>query len=194
MRKALILIFIISGALSAMADERGELRLERISRHYAALGNYSMSFVLRAGESIQEGELMVEGKNSYIKIAETELYVVDSLRYEVCGTSKEIIVDRADAYEKDLFNPLNGFSGVRKEYNVEECEVDGRVAVRLVPKRSGETLYIVTGADGESIEHVNYGAGEGSLKISVRTTQRGVKPMPRFTKERYKGFEVIDFR
>ena len=111
MRKALILIFIISGALSAMADERGELRLERISRHYAALGNYSMSFVLRAGESIQEGELMVEGKNSYIKIAETELYVVDSLRYEVRGTSKEIIVDRADAYEKDLFNPLNGFSG-----------------------------------------------------------------------------------
>ena len=41
MRKALILIFIISGALSAMADERGELRLERISRHYATSANNS---------------------------------------------------------------------------------------------------------------------------------------------------------
>ena len=194
MRRVFILIFIIGGILSAGADERGELRLERISRHYSALGNYSMSFVLRAGESEQEGELMVEGKNSYVKIAETELFVVDSLRYEVRRSSKEIIVDRADAYEKEIFNPLNGFSGVSKNYNVEECEIDGRVAVRLVPKREGETLYIVTGADGESIEHINYGAGEGSLKISVRTTRRGAKPMPRFSKEHYKGFELIDFR
>lgn len=194
MRKALILIFIISGALSAMADERGELRLERISRHYAALGNYSMSFVLRAGESIQEGELMVEGKNSYIKIAETELYVVDSLRYEVRGTSKEIIVDRADAYEKELLNSLNGFSAIAADYAIEECTIEGRTAVRLTPKKPGEVAYIITTPSGEGVAKMLYGAGENKVEIIVEKSESTTQKLPIFSKEEYKGFELIDFR
>ena len=180
--------------LSAWADERGEKRLERISRHYSALGNYSLSFVLRAGGGEQKGRLMVEGNNSYIKVADTEVYVVDSLRYEVRGSSKEIIVDRADAYEKELLNPLNGFSGVKNDYNIEECEVDGCVAVRLTPKRTGETIYIVTAPDGESIAKVKYGVGENSAEVEVNRQQGVPSPMPKFSKEQYKGFELIDFR
>ena len=180
--------------LSAWADERGEKRLERISHHYSALGNYSLSFILRAGEGVQQGELMVEGNNSYIKIADTEVFVVDSLRYEIRGASKEIIVDRADAYEKELLNPLSGFSGVKNDYNIEECEVDGRTAVRLTPKRTGETIYIVTAPDGESIAKVKYGVGENSAEVEVNSLQGVPSPMPKFSKEQYKGFELIDFR
>lgn len=193
MRKT-ILFFLLFVTLSAWADERGEKRLECISRHYSALGNYSLSFVLRAGGGEQKGELMVEGNNSYIKVADTEVFVVDSLRYEVRGSSKEIIVDRADAYEKELLNPLNGFSGVKNDYNIEECLVDGRTAVRLTPKRTGETIYIVTAPDGESISKVKYGNGTESAEVEVHTTRRWANGLPKFRKEQYKGFELIDFR
>ena len=92
-----------------MADERGEMRLERISRHYSSLGNYGLSFVLRVGGGLQKGEIAVDGNNSYMSIADTEVFVVDSVRYEVRSSSKEIVVDKADAYERELLNPLNGF-------------------------------------------------------------------------------------
>ena len=192
--RRLLVILLLFVTFSAWADERGERRLERISRHYSALGNYSLSFVLRAGGGEQNGELMVEGNNSYIKIADTEVFVVDSLRYEVRGASKEIIVDRADAYEKELLNPLNGFSGVKSDYNIEECEVDGRLAVRLTPKRAGESIYIVTAADGESISKIKYGNGTDSAEVEVVTTRKVARVLPKFSKEKYKGFELIDFR
>ena len=177
-----------------MADERGEKRLERISRYYSSLGSYSISFVLRAGGGKQRGELQVSGNNSYLKIADTEVFVEDSLRYEVRTSTKEIVVDRADAYEKELLNPLNGFSGVSKDYNIEECEVEGRMAVRLTPKQTGETVYVVTNVNGETLSKVKYGSGDGSAEVEIVSTKKESKKLPRFSKESYKGFELIDFR
>lgn len=193
MRKVLTILLLFV-TFSAVADERGEARLERISRYYSAMGNYSVEFVLRAGDGEQQGELKVANNNSYMKIADTELFVADSLRYEVRGASKEIILDRADAYEKELLNPLKGFAGVSKDFNIEECEVEGRIAVRLTPKQSGETLLIVTGIDGESISKIQYGVGKNSVEVSVVQNKKGVQNLPVFSKERYKGFELIDFR
>ena len=193
MRK-IILFFLLFITSSAWADERGERRLESISRHYSAMGNYSVEFLLRAGNAEQRGVMQVEGNNSYLKIADTELFVVDSLRYEVRGSSKEIVIDRADAYEKELLNPLNGFSGVSREFTIEECEVEGRIAVRLTPKKSGETIYIVTGIDGESISKVQYGVGEGRVEVSVEQSKKLNQKLPAFSKERYKGYEIVDFR
>ena len=181
-------------SLSAFADEKGKMRLEAISRHYSAMGNYSMEFVLRVGGGEQRGVVMVEGNNSYLKIADNELFVVDSLRYEVRGSAKEIVVDRADAYEKDLLNPLNGFSGVSKDFDIEECEVDGRIAVRLTPKHNGETIYIVTAVDGESIAKVLYGVGESRVEVRIVQSKKSNQKLPIFSKERYKGFEMVDFR
>ena len=192
--KRVLIILLLFITFSAWADERGEKRLERISRHYAAKGDYALSFIIRAGEGEQRGELVVEGNNSYVKIADTEVFVVDSLRYEVRGTTKEIIVDRADAYEKELLNPLNGFGSVKEDYNIEECEVDGRVAVRLAPKRSGETIYIITAPDGESIAELRYGNGDTTAEVEVQTMRRTINGVPQFSKEHYKGFELIDFR
>lgn len=193
MRKLLLLIFLCS-MLSATADERGQYRLERISRHYSALGNYSMKFVLRAGGGEQGGEISVSGNNSYLRVADTEVFVEDTLRYEVRSKAKEIIIDRADAYEKGLLNPLSGFASVAADYNIEECETEGRIAVRLTPKTSGETIYIITAVDGESIAKIQYGVGENRAEVEVIRTQKRGESCPRFSKECYKGFELIDFR
>ena len=192
--KRIVLLLLLFVNLSAWADERGEMRLERISRHYSAMGHYSVEFVLRAGGGEQRGVMQVEGNNSYLKIADTELFVADSLRYEVRGSAKEIIVDRADAYEKEFLNPLNGFSGMSKDFTIEECEVDGRIAVRLTPKQSGETIYIITGIDGESIAKLQYGVGEGRVEVCVEQSKKQSQKLPTFSQERYKGFELVDFR
>ena len=192
--KRVLTIFLLFVTLSAWADERGERRLERISRHYSSLANYGISFVLRAGDGEQRGELAVDGNNSYMSVADTEVFVMDSLRYEVRKSTKEIVIDRADAYERELLNPLNGFSGIAKDYEIEECEVEGHLSVRLTPKRAGDTIYIVTSSDGESISRIKYGVGANSAEVVVTATRRTPKSLPKFSKERYKGFELIDFR
>ena len=177
-----------------MADERGERRLDAISRHYAAMGRYSVQFVLRAGEGEQKGVMLVDGNNSYLKAADMEVFIVDSLRYEVRGDAKEIIIDRADAYEKELLNSLNGFSAISADYTIEECEVEGCRAVRLTPKRSGETMYVITGPDGATVAKLQYGVGENRVEVIVGEAKKSNEKLPIFSKERYKGFELIDFR
>ena len=97
-------------------------------------------------------------------------------------------------YERELLNPLNGFSGIAKDYEIEECEVEGHLSVRLTPKRAGDTIYIVTSSDGESISRIKYGVGANSAEVVVTATRRTPKSLPKFSKERYKGFELIDFR
>lgn len=193
MRK-IIYILLLFVTFSAAADEKGEKRLERIANYYSSLGNYSVTFVVRAGNSEQRGVMQVEGKNTYLKLADVEVFVEDSLRYEVRSSAKEIIVDKADVYEKELLNSLNGFTHLTANYAVEECEVEGRVAVRLTPKKSGETIYVITGADGASIVKLVYGAGENLVETRVEKSEKTAQKMPRFSKERYVGFELIDFR
>ncbi len=192
--KRVLTIFLLFITLLAFADERGEARLGRISRYYSAMGNYTLSFAVRGGDAEQSGELMVEGNNSYMRVADTEVYVVDSLRYEVRRAAKEIVLDRADAYEKELLNPLSGFSNVAANYEITESVVDGRVVVVLTPKKSGEVVSVVTAVDGESIEKVRYGAGENQIVIEVKRCRKSVNSLPKFAKEQYEGFEFIDFR
>ena len=193
MRK-IITILLLFTTLSAVADERGEKRLETISRHYAKMGRYSVEFLLRAGDGVQKGFILVDGNNSYLKAGNMEIFIIDNLRYEVRGDSNEIILDRADAYEKELLNSLNGFSAIAADYTIEECEVEGRMAVRLTPKKSGDAVYIVTTSSGESVAKLLYGAGENKVEIIVEKSQPATQKLPRFSKEEYKGFELIDFR
>lgn len=192
--KKILLVALLLATFTVRADERGERRLERISRHYSALGNYSLNFVLRAGEGEQKGELAVEGNNSYMRVGDTEVFIADSLRYEVRPASKEIVIDKAELYERELMNPLNGFASVKADYNIEEVQVEGKVAVRLTPKHTGDTIYIITETDGESIQSILYGVGGASAEVVVEKTRKSHESLPRFDKERYKGFELIDFR
>ncbi|MBR6655508.1 MAG: hypothetical protein IKL20_02755 [Alistipes sp.] len=193
MKRALLILLLFVN-LSAAADERGEKRLQRISQHYAALGNYAVSFLLRTGGAEQRGTVQVSGKESYLKVADTEVFITDSLRYEVRGSAREVIVDRADAYEKELLNSLNGFSNIAADYNIEECEVEGRAAVRLMPKKQGEVIYVITGTDGESVAKLRYGSGDNLVEVIVLKSEKISQKLPIFSKERYKGFELIDFR
>ena len=192
--KRVLIILLMFVTFSAMADEKGEKRLERISRYYAAKGSYSVSFDLKMGEQKQEGILMVDGNSSYVKIADVEVYIADSLRYEVRGTSKEIVVDKADLYENELLNPLKGLSKLSADYEIEERIVNGSITISLVPKQSGEVMSIEVAADGESISKVRYGGGDAAVEMNIKSTRKIAQSLPRFSKERYEGYEIIDFR
>ena len=192
--KRILLFALLFVSLSAMADERGENRLDLIAKHYSSMGSYSVSFTLSVGGGVQRGEMVVSGENSYMKVGDVEVFVEGSLRYEVRASSKEIILDKTSLYEGELLNNTNGFANLKADYNVEECEVGGAVAVRLTPKKSGATMYIITGSDGESISKVQYGVGEGRVEVSVEQSKKLNQKLPPFSKERYKGFEIVDFR
>lgn len=193
MRRILLFLFLLA-TLSARADERGAQRLERISRHYASLGDYGLSFVLKMGDVEQDGEIAVQGQNLYMRLGDTEVFVADSVRYEVRRATKEIVIDRSEHYEQELLSTLNGLVNVGGNYDVTECVVEGRQALRLAAKQGGDTIYIILSIDGESIERIMYGSGEGAMSISLARAQRSTKAIPRFDKERYGDFETIDFR
>lgn len=193
MRRILLFLFLLA-TLSAVADERGAQRLERISRHYASLGDYGLSFVLKMGDVEQDGEIAVQGQNLYMRLGDTEVFVADSVRYEVRRATKEIVIDRSEHYEQELLSTLNGLVNVGGNYDVTECVVEGRQALRLAAKQGGDTIYIILSVDGESIERIMYGSGEGAMSISLARAQRSTKTIPRFDKGRYSDFETIDFR
>lgn len=193
MRRILLFLFLLA-ILSARADERGAQRLERISRHYASLGDYGLSFVLKMGDVAQDGEIAVQGQNLYMRLGDTEVFVADSVRYEVRRATKEIVIDRSEHYEQELLSTLNGLVNVGGNYDVTECVVEGRQALRLAAKQGGDTIYIILSVDGESIERIMYGSGEGAMSISLARAQRSTKTIPRFDKGRYSDFETIDFR
>ena len=180
--------------LSASADERGVERLQRLSRHYASLGNYSLRFGMKVAGGEQKGELRVDGNNMYMSLADMEVYVIDTLRYEVHKSNKEIVVDKADLYESELISPLQGLSKISEDFEVEEQLVDGRVWLRLTPKKSGDIIIIVLTVDGEAAERIVYGSGEGAVTLEVERAKKSAGTLPKFDIDRYKGFEMIDFR
>ncbi len=192
--RRLFLLLSLFLASSVVANGQGHPLLQRISRHYAEMGNYEMTFELRVVGNKQRGVVMVEGDSYYMRLGDTEVYVSDSVRYEVRAQAKEVVVDKADIYEKDLLNPTNGFTSIAADYSVEECERDGAKALRLTPKRAGETIYVVLAGDGASISKVVYGAGEHATEMVVESCKKSNKPLPRFSNKPYKGFELIDFR
>lgn len=192
--RRLFLLLSLSLVSSVVANGQSHPLLQRISRHYAEMGNYEMTFELCVAGSKQRGVVMVEGNSYYMRLGDTEVYVSDSVRYEVRAQAKEVVVDKADIYEKDLLNPTNGFTSIAADYSVEECEREGAKALRLTPKRAGETIYVVLAVDGASISKVVYGAGEHTTEMVVESCKKSNKPLPRFSNKPYKGFELIDFR
>lgn len=194
MMRRLFTLVALFATISAVAEERGQALLQRISQHYAEMGSYEMQFVLRVAGGEQKGVLMVEDNDSYMRVGDTEIYVADSLRYEVRSNAKEIVIDKAALYDKELLNPTNGFASIVADYNVEECERSGAKSVRLTPKRSGETIYVLLKGDGATIAKVEYGADEHSAEMIVESCQKSSRPLPRFSNKDYKGFELVDFR
>lgn len=192
--KRFLAIFFLFAASVVRAEEGGVKRLEAIAHHYSSMGGYTIEFVLKVGDATQKGTVMVSGNNTYMRVADTEIYVQDALRYEVRGKEKEIIIDRAELYEKELFAPNGDLSKLSDEYNIEECIVEGAAAIRLSPKRTGETLYIIISADGVSVEKVLYAVGTERAVVKVERCKKGDVTVPRFSKTRYSGFETIDFR
>jgi hypothetical protein len=191
-RILIIILFVVT--FVARADERATKRLEAVAKHYSEMGSYTIEFNLKAGGGVQKGVMMVSGSNTYMKIADTEIYVQDGLRYEVHNKTKEVIVDKADLYEKELFSPNSDLSKFSSEYNIEETDMGGAAAVRLTPKRSGETICVVLSADGLGVAKVLYTSGQDRAEVQVLRCQKGGVSLPQFSKKRYSGYETIDFR
>ena len=194
MRRFLSILVAMMLWFSASADERGVERLQRLSRHYASLGNYSLNFALNVAGVEQKGELRVDGNNMYMSLADTEVFVVDSVRYEVQKSKKEIVVDKADLYESELISPLQGLSKLSNDFDIVEQLVEGRVQLYLTPKRSGDAITIVLTVDGEAAERIIYGSGEGAVTLEVERAKKSAGALPKFDIARYNGFEMIDFR
>ena len=192
MRRIVAFVVAVCAVLSAFADERGVEVLQRVGRRYSALNSYSLAFDIKLPDNATSGGVLSVSSNKlYMKMADNEIFVEDSVRYEVHSRQREIIVDRVDAYDKESFNPLKGVEGLLANYNVEYVEAE-RV-LRLAPKSGGsDTLNIYIGVDGESVERVTMGKSGVTVYVGdVKYTQQ--QPMS-FDRSRYVGFEIIDFR
>ena len=181
-------------AISCYADERGVEVLQRISRRYTSLGSYRLHFTLALSDgSASEGELAVSGNNLYMKMANNEIFVEDSVRYEVHPRQREVVIDRTDAYDKEGFNPLKGVEGLENNYDARYDE--SMRLLHLTPKSgTSDTIVLGVSVDGESVERVTIGGGATAVVIGIGSVKYTQQMPPKFDRTKYNGFEIIDFR
>ncbi len=194
MKRFFVIAVALVAVLSCYADERGVEIMQRIGRRYSSLNTYSLTFSAALPDGTSSGgELSVSGNKLYLKMADNEIFVEDTVRYEVHSRQREIIIDRADAYDKESFNPLKGVDGLMSKYNVEYIEVDR--ALRLTPKTgNSDVIHIYMSVDGESVERVTLGGGDNIVTIVVSPVKYTTRQPAAFNRAQYSGYEVIDFR
>lgn len=194
MKRLVAIAVAVAAVLSCYADERGVEIMQRIGRRYSSLNNYSLTFTVTLPNGTGSGgEMSVSGNKLYLKMADNEVFVEDSVRYEVHPRQREIVIDRADAYDKESFNPLKGVDGLTAKYNVEYIESER--ALRLTPKTgNSDIIHIYMCVDGESVERVTLGGGENLVTILVSPAKYTTRQPASFNRAQYSGYEVIDFR
>lgn len=164
----------------------------------AALGCYEVQFdVIAEGYSVV-GRYVVNGTDFYLAADDVELFVADGVKYEVNATKREIMVDGVESLGSDIVsNPTRGFTALLKDYVAESAEYEGRRAVRLIPRDgsgSSERILIVADVEGRMPALIRYISSEGAIDVRLKSVSKWSEPLPRFVREKYADYELVDFR
>lgn len=195
MRRLVLVLIASMAVLSSYADGRGKEALLSVESYYSSIAACRISLNISfANGQKAAGELGYAGKNLYAKIGDNEIFVVDSLRYEVNHRQKEVVIDRADAYSGEGANSVGLIQSLSSLYNVVEYVESSRM-LRLSPKSGGDdTISVYVAADGKSVERVQMGSGANAVTISVGKVQLSPQLSISFNRAQYAGYEVVDFR
>ena len=211
MKKSLLLIVLALTAWTVGADERSSALLDRLSSRIAGYGNYRVEFTVYVpGLQPQqiEGYYLVNGNKYYITVEDREIYCDGKLKYEVNPADREVTIDRVDPSDRNILsNPTRAFEFLdgafthvwQKEetFDGKRCDVIalhpsdptwGLTEVSLaIDRATGLPARLSYRLEGSSAPIV-----VGIDRIVPRVA--GDSAAYLFDRNKYKGFEMIDFR
>ncbi len=170
MKKLMVFLIAISFAYSYTA-EAANPELEKLARKVASIPSYEVAFTI---ENVS-GKYLVKGDSYYIHVPDAEVYGDGTTRYEVSRENREVVIDATDLTSRNLLtNPTRAFEYISADYS-------DKVIVEIDP--SGlprEVIYKM-----EDGEHV-------TIRIHSFVPYNGT--IPAFEKDKFSGYEIIDFR
>lgn len=200
MRKIIIYLALVFVALDAFAEEGATVQslLGRVSQYVKQLGRYEVAFALRTGDYRAEGRYVVSGDAYYLTVGDAEVYSDGKVRYEVDNEREEVNVDVVDTSSHNILdNPTRCFDFAGSEYLSDVVRRDDKsVTIKLVSKDKsveGEIFLTVDAATARP-QDIEYRLYDDRFEVKITSIAKSKASPQKFDRNRYRNYEIIDFR
>lgn len=199
MKRLLLLLLLLAGAGGAGAQNRAAGILEALAEGFRTMKGYEVPFEIEAGDYRASGSYAVEQEGYYLELGDAEVYCDGSVRYEVDKARREVTIVGVDTASRNLLNnPVRAFDFLGSEYSPQlVSESGGRAVVRLDPAAGSQSTGAITvTVDTAAMRPValDYDYDGERVHVAVGHVAALAKPIPRFDRSRFAGYEFIDFR
>lgn len=199
MRKLLLILvaFIMLHSM-VLADEGAAEGVKRVKAYVEKLGRYEVRFNVLAGELIYVGQYHVDGDSYYIQMDNVEVYSDGKVRHEVDNERKEVSIDVMDSESRNILdNPTRCFDFAESEYRSEiQSRKDGELTIFLRatdPDVEGDIYLTIEEKSGKPRKIV-YRLYDDEVEVTIDSIVSVKQPLKKFSKNQYKGYEIVDFR
>ncbi len=199
MRKLLLILvaFIMLHSM-ALADEGAAEGVKRVKAYVEKLGRYEVRFNVLAGELIYVGQYHVDGDSYYIQMDNVEVYSDGKVRHEVDNERKEVSIDVMDSESRNILdNPTRCFDFAESEYRSEiQSRKDGELTIFLHatdPDVEGDIYLTIEEKSGKPRKIV-YRLYDDEVEVTIDSIATVKQPLKKFSKNQYRGYEIVDFR
>lgn len=199
MRKLLLILvaFIMLHSM-ALADEGAAEGVKRVKAYVEKLGRHEVRFNVLAGELIYVGQYHVDGDSYYIQMDNVEVYSDGKVRHEVDNERKEVSIDVMDSESRNILdNPTRCFDFAESEYRSEiQSRKDGELTIFL---RATDTdvegdIYLTIEEKSGKPRKIVYRLYDDEVEVTIDSIVSVKQPLKKFSKNQYKGYEIVDFR
>ncbi len=174
-------------------------RVKQLSQAVKALGAYEVRFDVAVGDYSASGSYTVSGVRYALTLGNIEAYGDAENRYEVDKSRKEVVIDKVDgASHNVLNNPTSAFDFIADEYLAETLSQSRDVVVlRLTPRRKDEqngVIEITLNAVNNLPKKILYYPSGESIEVAISHIAKTEEAPAVFNPDKFKDFEIIDFR
>lgn len=200
MRRLLLTLCVLHCVVALSAQTTARQWLERLD---ASLGErYAMTLHIAMTNAEQPliGYLMIDGDSFYLTLGAMEVYSDGKLRYEVNNERKEVTEDRVNLSSADLLsNPTRAFEFVGEQFDVALLSANATdVELHIKPLDadmgiSNIALSLKVAGGKVLPDAIVYDYDGEVVGITLEMMDAKDKALPRWSKDRYRAYDIVSF-
>lgn len=200
MKRWLLFVVLLACAGPVAAGNRAAEILEGLAAGSRAMKGYEVTFEVEAGEYRTAGSYAVEGQGYFLTLGDAEVFCDGTVRYEVDNARREVTIVGVDTASRNILNnPVKAFDFLDSEYDPELLtETAGRAVVRLTPTAGNSSpagvITVTVSTATMRPEVLDYDYDGERVRITIGGVSPLGEPLRTFDRNRYEGYEFIDFR